>query len=206
MVPDAGYIAFALEEVRCAVSDVMVRTGIQMRDTAMPRSIARRAGGRLRVLEAMVRKFIVLIALGLKLAPVQARPPASPCKGPDPVPEDGVEIVHFPRAHVRRLRLLPGFVDAFNRDNLAPGCRANGPVPLARLWARFNAIARVLASPEAHARRVARGLARLKRASEPAPVIRPIPRSHRLGPELGLLAGALPMQLRAAFANWNETG
>jgi len=63
-----------------------------------------------------------------------------------------------------------------------------------------------MASPEAHARRLARALARQRRAGEAVPIALPMARTHRLPPELGAIAAALPGLLAAAFESWESSG
>lgn len=170
------------------------------------RRMARRISGRLRQIETLVRRIVFLMALRLPLAPpVPRAAPAGPAPQAD-LPE-GVELAVFPRLPPRRLKLLPArqpFVagSAFPAES----GRATGPVLPFRLMARITALQRVIADPEAHARRLARHLRRLRQRGEPRPVVGPAGPAFRLSPELGALAALLPEQINAALDTWETSG
>ena len=84
----------------------------------------------------------------------------------------------------------------------SPG--ASGPVSVASLMRRFEALARILPNPETYAVRVARIMERQRRAGAPRPLCLPIA-THRLKPELGAVAAGLPMLLADAFGRWNDS-
>lgn len=206
MVLDADFLAFAADELRAAVSDLIGRTQTAVRETDLPRSLARRAGRRLAMLEGIARRLIMLMALALGIEAQRTPCPrrSQRCE-PGPILEPGVELVHFPRVSVRYLRLLPWVLGAAMPDALPSASRATGPVPLKKFRARIAALQRVLASPEASARRLARHLSRLRAGGEPAPLILGPGPVFRLSPELGLVATALSEALRAALKDWDTS-
>ena len=93
-----------------------------------------------------------------------------------------------------------------DRDGLATTARPSGPVQAAPILARLAALQELLAAPEAHAKRLARTLERQRKAGEAAPIALPMPRTHRMPPELGAIATALPELLRDAFKSWETSG
>ena len=59
---------------------------------------------------------------------------------------------------------------------------------------------------ERRAKLLARTLQRWKAKGERRPYVPPLTYRHRLPAQLGLIAGALTVQLNAAFEDWPDTG
>jgi len=95
-----------LEHAGRAVLDASALANLHLGPKVIGRGVAQRISGRLKMLETIVRRLILVLALNLTLAP--AAPRAAPA-GPKPEPDlpDGVELAIFPRLSPRRLKLLP---------------------------------------------------------------------------------------------------
>lgn len=171
------------------------------------RSAARRISGRLRQIETIVRRLILVLALQVRLKPASPRP-AGPVTHPDTAAApDDITVAGFPRLSRRRLKLLPArrrFEAA--PEFPAPGLRPAGPVSPLKLMARIAALHTVISDPDAHALRLARSLRRMRKSGEPRPVIAPAESAYRLSPELGAIATLLPTQIHAAFDTWERSG
>ncbi len=195
-----------LEQAALAVMDASALANLHLGPKRIGRGLAQRVSGRLRILETIVRRLILLMALGLQLAPPPPRPaPAGPAHEPD-LPE-GVELAIFPRLSPRRLKLLPAR-RAFEGSGGFPDISRtiSGPVSPRKLMARIAALRRVIAEPEAHATRLARSLKRLQKNGEPKPMVGAATPAFRLSPELGALATLLPAQISAALESWESSG
>ncbi|KCZ55433.1 hypothetical protein HY29_11965 [Hyphomonas beringensis] len=193
------FINHGLEQARYALTNIIGMTNAQLRPRTLPRSLKQRASGRLSQLEMIVRRLLFLMALMLGLPA-----PAEPRKTePRQLPE-GTEIVSFPTQ--RRFALSAKKV-AMVSDAvfLQPPFRDGQPVLAAPFLARIAALYRVLKDPDAHAKRLARCIARQKQAGEPAPQIMPIASAYRLRPELGIVSAALPGMIRALLQDWCDT-
>ena len=214
MNQDGDLISVGLIEVARAVSDVIAMANLHLGPKKLTRRLAQRAGGRLRLLETIVRRLITLMALSVRLQPAIPRAEETPANAtppaalPDWLPE-GTVIAEFPRAYPRRLRMLPR-TQQFDLSGsflgqLRATIRATGPVSPLRLMARIAALQRVLAAPQAHAKRLACHLALLQKAGEPRPMVGPAQSAYRLWPELGALSTALPGLLTAALESWDNS-
>lgn len=210
MTEAADFFLQALEQVRRAVLAIGEMADLQTGARDLTRGRLSRAGGRLRQVETILRRLILLMALALSLPPVRPRGPAGPGPGPEPELPEGVELAVFPRLQPRRLSLLPPRTPFAGTgqiwDMSGPPGAAPGPVTPWRLMARIAALQRVLAAPEAHARRLARSLERLRKSGEPRPMVGEAESAFRLSPELGVIASLLPGQLRAALEHWQGSG
>ena len=195
-------IHHGLEQARLALWAVINMTNAHLRPLTLKRSLKRRASGRLKQIEIIVRRLLTLMALALELAPVRPRlTPATPV----PLPE-GTERVTFPAPYRFALsgRVQPA-VDP-EASGLFPGCvRASGPVPAAPFLARVSALYKVLETPDLYAKRLARSLERQRRRGDPKPVAMPMASAYRLRPELGMIATALPGMLNAALEKWENS-
>jgi hypothetical protein len=193
-----------LEHAALAVMDASALANLHLGPKRIGRGLAQRVSGRLRILETIVRRLILVMALSLSPAPTLPRP-ANPAPEPD-LPE-GVELAIFPRLSPRRLTLLPAR-QAFEGPGGFPDISGTsyGPVSPHKLMARIAALRRVIAAPEAHATRLARTLNRLQKNGEPKPMVGAATPAYRLSPELGALAAMLPAQISAGLESWESSG
>ena len=193
-----------LEQARYALLAVINMTNAHLRPLTLRRSLKRRAAGRLKQLEIIVRRLLTLMALALTLAPVRPRTGLTPAT-PAPLPE-GTEIVTFPAPYRFALsgRVQPP-VDPEASVVFPGSIRAYGPVPAAPFLARVSALYKVLEAPEGYAKRLARSLERQRKRGDPRPVALPMASAWRLRPELGMIATALPSLLSAALEKWDNS-
>ncbi|MFT5775661.1 hypothetical protein [Hyphomonas sp.] len=90
--PDIIHHGF--EQARYALLAVINMTDAHLRPLTLRRSLKRRASGRLKQLEIIVRRLLTLMALALTLPAVRPRTGFTPAT-PTPLPE-GTELVTFP--------------------------------------------------------------------------------------------------------------
>ena len=189
----------AFHEIRRGLAMLVVPANLDRTPETLTQAVARRVKTRLKELETILRRLIMLIALGLTLAPVKprTRPPAETAE--DPV---------FTKSQPLYSCALSGQVRVFSLEGTefpeAAG-HATGPVPAAPLLRRIAGLARILRAPDRYAVRLARTLERLRRAGATRPLCLSMP-THRLHPELGLLAAGLPYQLADAWDRWTGSG
>lgn len=204
-VSDA-FIAHGLEQARYVLFNVRNLTDMVRAPVTLRRGTAARARAQLKILETIVRRLLWLIALGLTLAPVRPRA----ATGPAPLAQ-GVEDVtqSFPSVPTCRISLAGRAMDMqLHEGSVLFPCtvRASGPVPAAPIFARIIALHGLLSVPQAHAKRLARSLERLRRKGEARPVCMPDTGAFRLRAELGLVATALPGLINARLETWESSG
>ena len=198
MTKTSAFVSHGIAHAQSALAAVAVMTDAHLNPTTLKRTLARRARAELARLEIIIRRLLVLMALGLVLPPVPVR-----AFSVHPSGNERVETKASGRLTGLSPRILGPDMD---RDGLATAARSCGPVQAAPILARLAALQELLAAPEAHARRLARTLERQRKAGEAAPMALPMNRTHRLPPELGAIATALPELLRDAFKSWESSG
>ena len=192
------YILFTLQQIRISLAEAPYDAGLTHEPETVPQSVARRLKAHMKELAIILRRLIMLMALSLCLEAVKPRPPAKPRQDDEPV---------MTKAQVPFSIALSGQTQVYSLDGPGfpeGGARVSGPVPAASLMRRFEALARILRNPEKYAVRLARVMERRRRAGAPRPICQAMP-THRLKPELGAIAAALPMLLADAFDQWNNS-
>ena len=195
-----AFISCALHEVRRGFAFLMVDTGLHLQPETLTEAVARRAKARLKELATILRRLIVLIALGLALAPLKPRARTAPEREGDGIVTKSQPPYSFGLGGQMQVYSLDG------PDFPETASRASGPVPAAPLMRRIAALIRILRNPDRYATRVARLLERRRMAGEPRPLCAPMEATWRLHPELGIVAAGLPHMLARAFDRWNDTG
>ena len=198
MTNPSAFVNHGIAHAQRALSAVAVMTNAHLNPSTLKRTLAQRARAELTRLEIIIRRLLVLMALGLVLPPVSIR----------------ASSVHYPGSERVETKASTGLQGLSPRvlgpdmdgSALATATRACGPGQAAPILARLAALQALLAAPEAHARRLARTLERQRKAGEAAPMALPMTRTHRLPPELGAIATALPELLREAFKSWESSG
>ena len=198
MTNPSAFVNHGIAHAQRALSAVAVMTNAHLNPSTLKRTLAQRARAELARLEIIIRRLLVLMALGLVLPPVIIRASSG-----HPSDTARVETKASNRVTGLSPRVLGPDMD---RAGLATATRACGPVQAAPILARLAALQELLAAPEAHARRLARTLERQRKAGDPAPMALPMTRTHRMPPELGAIATALPELLRNAFKSWESSG
>jgi hypothetical protein len=192
------YILFSLQQVRVSLAEATYDAGLTRSSDTVTQSAARWWKARVKQLAIILRRLIMLMALSLRLDPPAPRPERA--AGPEEEPVVTKAGIPFSIA-------LSGQTQCYSLD--APGFPegtrgVSGPVPVASLMRRFEALARILRNPEKYALRVARVMDRRRRAGAPRPVCLPMP-THRLKPELGVMAAGLPMLIAEAYDLWTDS-
>ena len=192
------YILFTLQQIRISLAGATYDAGLTHEPETVPQSVARRLKAHMKELAVILRRLIMLMALSLCLEAVKPRPQARSREDDEPV---------MTKAQVPFSIALSGQTQVYSLDGPGfpeGGAGASGPVPAASLMRRFEALARILRNPEKYAVRLARVMERRRRAGAPRPICQAMP-THRLKPELGAIAAALPMLLVDAFDQWNNS-
>ena len=198
MTTSSAFVTHGIAHAQRALANVAVMTRAHLNPTTLKRTLAQRARAELARLEIIIRRLLTLMALGLVLPPVPVRASS--------VHPSGTARIET-KASGRLTGLAPRLMGPdMDRDGLATAVRSCGPVQAAPILARLAALQELLAAPEAHAKRLARTLERQRKAGDPAPMALPMTRTHRLPPELGAIATALPELLREAFKIWESSG
>lgn len=189
----------ALAQIARGVILVMGGANLQVRAEPVPRSKARRVSGRLRHLEHLLRRVLILMALSL-LPALIARQRAE--TGPPSRPRAAKPRLRSPRV----FSFMPGQDGAGWSGREAARGRASGPVPVAKLLSRIMHLQGALGRAEKHAARLAGCLLRRRAAGQHPPYFAPQDFPNAMGPELGLIASVMPMELaRTARAVWPDT-
>jgi len=180
-------LPMAITQISLAVTALIGWTGVHIAEHVPSKWKLSRASTRLKALEALVRRMIILLALQIE------REPTAPCAvqtKPDPhkIPEtiDCVETVEFPEARQRGLSLMPRIIDISERPDFSHLPRVATPIHIStkRFARRIVALQRVLEAPEAHAKRLARHLFKLRKSKESAPVLMPLAIPNGLAREI----------------------
>lgn len=218
MIAD-GFIRDSFNAMIDALECAAERAGLITRHAPVTRAAARRFMSRLRQLETLLRRLLVLMAAELS-ADLEIKAPVIP---EEAQPLSGISSnepirSNITRAHPERSRrtsthtdfpllriLRPYTAEDAARLSALPR-RALRPVDETLLVHRYCTLLKHLQHPERLARRMARHLARLRAAGEIRPTCAPQPGLHRLSPELGALAACLPALIAAALSDWYDTG
>jgi hypothetical protein len=200
MSTPAAFLTHGLHQAGLALTHMMDLAGMARQPVTLQRTLVQKAMARLKQLEIIVRRLLTLMALALVLAPVRPRGAAVP------KPDQAEPVC---RKAAPGFSLTARLLSSYNLDlsGLFPcTIRASGPVPAALLLARLAALHDVLTDPAAHAKRLARSLARQRRRGEPKPCVLPMAKTYHLPTELSIIANTLPVQLDIALESWESSG
>ena len=199
---DGSFISCALNEVRRGLIGTMSLLGGDRAAATLTKTLARHIRSRLKALEVILRRLIVLMALNLSLEPLKRRTPVEATHDDPDGPILTKSVQTFCLSLSGRLHVF-----AVDEPELSGSAGAvPGEETLLPLQLRAEAIARVLKDPVHYAIRVARVLDRRRKAGEPAPDCAPMTRTTRLHPELSMVASGLPQMLAEAFTRWEGSG
>ncbi|MEM6900451.1 MAG: hypothetical protein AAF583_11830 [Pseudomonadota bacterium] len=212
MRTDDPLLPLAIEQIGLVVFSLIGWTGIHLSLRRPVKWKLRRAGTRLKVLEGLVRKLIMVLALDLDLEPV--RPRSKPSAAPADAPcedaaqtSNSIEEITFSRVRCPSLSLLPPVMELSEGVDLSQLPRRTTPVHIMarRFSRRIVALQKVLDTPEVHAKRLARSLYRIRKAGEPKPFLVASPFPNGFRPELSLLHVGLTERLRAQLQTWDSS-
>ncbi|MEM6410877.1 MAG: hypothetical protein AAF683_05025 [Pseudomonadota bacterium] len=212
MRTDDPLLPMAIEQIGLVVFSLIGWTGIHLSLRRPVKWKLRRAGTKLKVLEGLVRKLIMVLALELDLAPVRPRPRPSAatadetCEDAARTPDD-IEVIEFPRGRCPSLSLLPPVMNFSGGMDFSQLPRRTTPVHIMarRFSHRIVALQKVIDAPEVHARRLARSLHRIHKAGEPKPFLVASSFPNGFRPELSLLHVGLTERLRSQLDLWDSS-
>lgn len=185
-----------------AVSELVGALRLAERGPMLSRRLVHWARRRLKALESVTRRLVMLLALTMPIDESEiagSPPPSTPSRAAPSSLQNTKDL----RPHY--LRLSPHPLIFATEDSFPAGPAQTGPVPTSELVRRITALQRILYAPEAYAKRLARTLASLRAIGEPAPVLLSHPRAQGLPPELVLAAGSLHLQLNDALKVWDNS-
>ena len=194
----AAFFREAFNTIARAVAELGVDADLDRKPLLIAKTVKRRCMGEMRRLSILIRRLIFLMALSVELGPLKPRPGGNWFR---PEPDEG-----FP--HYRALCLTPESSGVFP-DTLRASSGAlprPGPVEAAPVLVRWRMLLEALKHRDRRAKRLARTLQRWKEKGEARPYVRPIPRVHRWPAELGLISGALQVQMLERLKRWPDTG
>lgn len=199
-----AFLAQGFEQAGFELADIISGANLHLKPETVTRSMAARIRARLKALETILRRLILLMAMALDLAPAKPRVPQAGASLPEGVEDVTASFRMYLKT--RRFMLMPPAMRAPGHFPETRPTRPPGPVPAAPLTAWAATLYRVLKNPEPAARRLARTVARMQKRGEGRPYCRPMARRHRMQPELALVAGVLPGLVNRALEAWNDTG
>ncbi|MEM8635817.1 MAG: hypothetical protein AAGF33_12645 [Pseudomonadota bacterium] len=214
MRPVDDILPLAIEQVGLVIFNLIGWTGIHLSLRSPVKWKLRRAGTRLKVLEGFVQRLMLVMALQTDLPPVKPRRTANKIDDTPNVPSpenlsefSDITLAEFPRVRQPSLTLLPPPMDYSEGVDLSQLPLRNTPVHIMarRFSRRIIALQKVLDAPEAHARRLARALHRIRKAGVPKPVLFAGPFPNGFRPELSLLHVGVNEQLRNALKAWDTS-
>ncbi|MAB09777.1 MAG: hypothetical protein CMF02_12905 [Hyphomonas sp.] len=157
------------------------------------KTLKRRVSAELKRLAVLLRRLIFLMAQQVELAPLVPRPARNYFEKTDGEPKAR-------KAFFSVLPVPAGEAPDFLHGPITVPTR--GPVPAAPLIARWEAMLDTLKFCRRRAKCLARTIQRWKAEGEARPYVAPIPRTHAMPAPLGLVSGALTVQLTQALRDW----
>ena len=208
-----GFIDAGLAALREALETAAERAGLILRRYRITRTAARAFRAKVRQLETVLRRLVVLMAAEIETAviPETAKPlsgtPSSetaPSEDASAHPEPSRRTSTRPRGFI----LIPNSrydPEKFEALRALPR-GAPKPVDETPLVHRYDTLRALIENPQALARRMARHLARWKAAGDSRPHCPAQPGLHRLSPELGAIASLLPRVVNDSLKDWYDSG
>lgn len=214
-----GFIEAGLAAMRDALEIAAERAGLILQRYELTRAAARAFRARVRELETLLRRLLVLMAAEIEVRATdtprllaEAGPPCHSTPHQDTPGAGEACWPADPRQNRRpggyRFVLLPVLTFDLDAPDRFAGLVRTAPKPPDRtpLMHRYATLRALLSNPAPLARRMARHLARLKAAGEPKPVCLPQPGLHRFEAALATFALALPLEIAEALGGWYDSG
>ena len=187
------FITHAFKTIARAVAEAGVNADLFKQPELISKTLKHRVSAELKRLAGLLRRLIFLMALQVELAPLVPRPASNYFE----------KTEDEPKARKAFFSVLPvpaGKAPDFLRGPVIVPLR--GLVPAAPLIARWEAMLDTLKFCKRRAKSLARTIQRWKADGEARPYITPIPRTHAMPAALGLVSGALTVQLIEALRDW----
>jgi hypothetical protein len=207
MQDTSSFAAAGLRAIGEGLADLAFRGGLERARVTLSRTLALKIRARLRLLETMLRRLLVVMASALDVRPA-IKAPVIPAKAGTSCNKTEPSESLMPRPRKKGFALMPCERD---RPGLDPSvfetsARTRRAIEIAPLLHRYRTVLALLEDPDRAARRMARRLARLRAAGAHRPIFLAQAFTHRLGVELGLVAEVLPALANRALSGWNDSG
>ena len=189
----SDFIIHAYKTIARAVAEAGVNADLFKQPEFIPKTLKHRVSAELKRLAVLLRRLIFLMALQVELAPVVPRPASNYFEKSEGEPETR-------KAFFSVLPVPAGEAPDFLHGPITVPLR--GPVPAAPLIARWEAMLETLKFCRRRAKCLARTIQRWKAEGEARPYIAPVPRKHAMPAALGIVSGALTVQLTEALRDW----
>nr|WP_321510152.1 hypothetical protein [uncultured Hyphomonas sp.] len=189
----SDFIIHAYKTIARAVAEAGVNADLFKQPEMISKTLKHRVSAELKRLAVLLRRLIFLMALQVELAPVVPRPASNYFEKSEGEPETR-------KAFFSVLPVPAGEAPDFLHGPITVPLR--GPVPAAPLIARWEAMLDTLKFCKRRAKCLARTIQRWKADGEARPYITPIPRTHAMPAPLGIVSGALTVQLIEALRDW----
>ena len=189
----SDFIIHAYKTIARAVAEAGVNADLFKQPEFIPKTLKHRVSAELKRLAVLLRRLIFLMALQVELAPVVPRPASNYFEKSEGEPETR-------KAFFSVLPVPAGEAPDFLHGPITVPLR--GPVPAAPLIARWEAMLETLKFCRRRAKCLARTIQRWKAEGEARPYIAPVPRTHAMPAALGIVSGALTVQLTQALRDW----
>ena len=189
----SDFIIHAYKTIARAVAEAGVNADLFKQPEFIPKTLKHRVSAELKRLAVLLRRLIFLMALQVELAPVVPHPASNYFEKSEGEPETR-------KAFFSVLPVPAGEAPDFLHGPITVPLR--GPVPAAPLIARWEAMLETLKFCRRRAKCLARTIQRWKAEGEARPYIAPVPRTHAMPAALGIVSGALTVQLTEALRDW----
>ncbi|KCZ89227.1 hypothetical protein [Hyphomonas jannaschiana] len=195
MTDCTDFFSQAFYTIARAIAEAGVNVDLFKNPQTIAKSVNRRVRAELKRLAVLLRRLIFLEALQMELAPLTPRIGSNYYEPKKPDAEYRYIFTMVPAPSRPCPHFLKGPVIVPTR----------GPVPAAPLIARWNAMLDTLKHHKRRARCLARTIQRWQAAGEARPHVPPIPNTHRMPADLGLVSGGLTVQLNDALKRWPDS-
>ena len=189
----SDFIIHAYKTIARAVAEAGVNADLFKQPEFIPKTLKHRVSAELKRLAVLLRRLIFLMALQVELAPVKPRLGSNYFEKSEGEPEAR-------KAFFSVLPVPAGEAPDFLRGPLIVPTR--GPVPAAPLIARWEAMLDTLKHARRRSKSLARTIQRWKAEGKARPYIAPIPKTYAMPAALGIVSGALTVQLTQALRDW----
>jgi len=195
MTQFSDFIIHAFRTIARAVAETGVNADLFKHPELIPKTLKHRVSADLKRLAVLLRRLIFLMAMQVELAPLVPRPGSNYFEKSEGEPEAR-------KAFFSVLPVPAGEAPDFLRGPITVPLR--GPVPAAPLIARWEAMLDTLKHARRRAKCLARTIQRWKADGEARPYIAPIPKTYAMPAPLGIVSGALTVQLTEALKDWPD--
>ena len=205
-----GFIDAGLAALRDALETAAERAGLILRRYKLTRTAARAFRAKVRQLETVLRRLVVLMAADIEIANINPLIPAKAgTSSSQTAPSQDISSAEpSRRTRPRGFILIPNSQydpEKFEALRALPR-GVQKPVDETPLVHRYDTLRALIENPHALARRMARHLARWKAAGDSRPHCPAQPGLHRLSAELGAVASLLPRAVNDSLRGWYDSG